>query len=124
MFNIGRTRVLESVDLDLRSGTIVQFTFQRGGSGCDKSGFGSEYPLLQYSLDGGGVWSKFQKITAFSAYTFYTALPVEAKTSSTRLRWYLSNSAGTDKYVWSLDNVFIDSLTKNVSVFDSFEPMR
>ena len=87
-----------------------------GGQGespdCYKPYAHDQSVILQYSTDGGIHWDTLHTLDYTSYYyprKDYIKLPQEARTPSTRIRWWqpLSDDPKFVPPAWALDNVYI-----------------
>ena len=80
--------------------------------------------LLQYSINGGVTWTTLMTIAYNdnNATTKTITIPVEARTSYTRFRWWQRFNPGLNMAQWSLDNVRINyELVVLDGFFEDFE---
>ena len=127
--SLGRSRLLETVDLDLTSATALQFTIQVGSSrtGCARPTDNTEDIYLQYSINGGVTWN-LMKTFAYNSGANPSQQNIvlinATKTPSTRIRWYQPKASGSNLDVWALDDVYIDSALTTLPFADTFDPIR
>ncbi|ESO91434.1 hypothetical protein LOTGIDRAFT_228850 [Lottia gigantea] len=126
VFNGTGLRQAVTVDLDLRNARFIQYTAMIGGegqeSGCFIPNSRDQSIILQFSTDGGISWKTLYTLDYLSyvqARHDYIDLPEQAKTASTRIRWWqpLPTVPNRDRPNWALDNVFIGGSEINPSVF-------
>ncbi|PKU41761.1 reelin isoform x1 [Limosa lapponica baueri] len=105
-FNEEGLRMLMTRDLDLSQARFVQF-FMRLGCGKGVPDPRSQPVLLQYSLNGGLTWSLLQEFLFSNSSNVgrYIALeiPLKARSSSTRLRWWQPSENGHFYSPWVID---------------------
>ena len=111
-FNGAGVRSATTNDADVSEGGFISFAI-KVGSGvfpCDNAEAGDDI-VLEYSTNGGGVYTPIQTLFEF-AYPVFTELsipiPVGAQTASTRFRWRQLANGGNNQDNWSLDDVFIE----------------
>ena len=114
VFDVGRSRLLETIDLDLTDGTNVAFTIRMGSSKskCPRPSDNTENVFVQYSTNGGMTWTLLQTIQfniSPSLKSYHLSIPSDAKTASTRVRWYQPIASGSNLDVWAIDDVAIDT---------------
>ncbi|XP_043944459.1 reelin isoform X3 [Protopterus annectens] len=117
-------RMLMTEDLDLSNARFVQF-FLRLGCGKAAPDPRSQPVLLQYSLNGGLTWSLLQEFLYSNSSNTgrYIALeiPLKARSSSTRLRWWQPSETGHFYSPWVIDQIVIGgSITGNSVLEDDF----
>jgi reelin len=127
IFNLGRTRLLESTDLNLTQSYSLQFTAQVGSSkvGCPRPTESKNNIFIQYSINGGVTWNLMQIIPFFfgtSPAQQNVVIPNAAKTPSTRIRWYQASASGSNLDVWAIDDVYIDAVLSSLPVVETFDP--
>ncbi|XP_038061332.1 reelin-like [Patiria miniata] len=106
-------RLAETMDLDLRDASFVQYHAvigsERNIPSCIRPAGRSESVLLQYSIDGGISWILLAELD-YERYTtpqrHYFTLPAAARTQATRLRWWQPVGNGR-RAQWALDDVYI-----------------
>ncbi|XP_062500990.1 reelin-like [Corticium candelabrum] len=113
-FDVGRSRLLETIDLDLTDGTNVAFTIRMGSSKskCPRPSDNTENVFVQYSTNGGMTWTLLQTIQfniSPSLKSYNLSIPSDAKTASTRVRWYQPIASGSNLDVWAIDDVAIET---------------
>ncbi|XP_045165547.2 reelin-like [Mercenaria mercenaria] len=109
-------RQLATVDMDLRDAKFVQYSATIGGQsdapGCFKPYRPDQSVILQYSTDGGIHWHTLHTLD-YTSYSKprrdYIVLPQEARTPSTKIRWwqFLSDDPTRLQPTWALDDVYI-----------------
>jgi gliding motility-associated-like protein len=110
-------RVVETKDLDLSAGGLLDFYVKAGYCGqctCDRpeNDEQDENLYLEYSTDGGITWTFLLMMDAdvFALKNDFERiqipLPDDAKTTTTRFRWLQLNHF-EDKDVWILDDVAV-----------------
>ena len=114
VFNVGRSRLLETVDLDLTKGVSIAFTIEMGfeTSRCPHPSDYTKSVFVQYSKNGGITWTTLRNIIYNSSslvQVYDLPLPRDSKTTSTRIRWYQPTADGANRDVWAVANVSIDS---------------
>jgi len=98
---------------------FVQYTAVIGGNsnmpGCFKPFSDEHSVILQYSTDGGIHWHTLHTLDYTSYKTprpDYIRLPQEARTPSTKIRWWqplpLDNTRSPP--TWALDNIYIGNI--------------
>ncbi|XP_076339324.1 reelin-like [Tachypleus tridentatus] len=138
VFNGWTLKTLETVDLDLLDSRFIQYTALIGGEResfmCFSATHRNQSIFLQYSVDGGIKWSLLHELH-YALYSHplydYLLLPPEARTTSTRFRWWqavdMSTLAeGSSNHFlgpsWALDDVYIGGSQINPSVLqEDFE---
>ena len=89
---------------------VIQFVVKLGCSDTAPDSQ-SEPILLQYSINGGVVWTTMEQFdfSKKSNTPMYIAIrvPVKARTGATRVRWWQSTDDGTYLADWALDQVCI-----------------
>uniref|UniRef100_A0A3B3T8V8 Reelin n=1 Tax=Paramormyrops kingsleyae TaxID=1676925 RepID=A0A3B3T8V8_9TELE len=125
-----------TVDLDLRGAKFVEYWAKIGSQNnmtmCHRATCRSEGVLLDFSTDGGVSWTLLHEMDYLkyvSARRDYIALPVEALTNATRLRWWqpfvISSGLATpsvERAQWALDNVQVGGSDINPStLLDTFD---
>ncbi|KAL4226959.1 hypothetical protein ACF0H5_014936 [Mactra antiquata] len=119
-------RQLVTVDMDLRDARFVQYTAMIGGNndkpGCFKPTTPDQSVVLQYSTDGGIHWNTLHTLD-YTSYIKprrdYITLPQDARTASTRIRWWQPISEDPTKIppTWSVDDVYIGGHEINPAKF-------
>ncbi|XP_052779173.1 reelin-like isoform X2 [Mya arenaria] len=109
-------RQIVTEDLDLRDAKFVQYTASIGGTteahDCFKPYSPDHSVILQYSTDGGINWHTLHTLD-YTRYLEprqdYIKLPQEARTISTRIRWWqpLAEDPFRRQPAWAIDNVYI-----------------
>ncbi|NXS29928.1 RELN protein, partial [Pomatostomus ruficeps] len=123
-FNEEGLRMLMTRDLDLSQARFVQF-FMRLGCGKGVPDPRSQPVLLQYSLNGGLTWSLLQEFLFSNSSNVgrYIALeiPMKARSSSTRLRWWQPSENGHFYSPWVIDQILIGgNISGNTVLEDDF----
>lgn len=115
-FNGVGERSAETLDMDLTAGGSINFAIVIGTGAfpCDNVDVGEDI-VLEYSTDGGGVWTTIQTMFE-SNYPTLTDLsipiPADAQTAATRFKWRQLANSGQDEDNWSLDNVYIGTVAE------------
>ncbi|XP_070192277.1 reelin-like isoform X2 [Littorina saxatilis] len=128
VFSAPGLRQATTVDLDLRNARFVQYTAMIGGQSgrglCYRPDSRHHNVYLQYSVDGGIVWRTLHVLDHsryLPAHTDYIPLPQEARSYSTRLRWWQPPTLGTPhpgpRPQWAIDDVLIGGVEINPSNF-------
>ncbi|XP_060574508.1 reelin-like isoform X2 [Ruditapes philippinarum] len=109
-------RQVVTTDMDLRDAKFVQYTATIGGESnlddCFKPYRRDQSVSLQYSIDGGIHWNTLHTLD-YASYLKprrdYIPLPQEARTRSTKIRWWQLLSEDTERPppAWALDDVYI-----------------
>ncbi|XP_077424138.1 reelin isoform X2 [Vanacampus margaritifer] len=103
-------RMLVTNELDLSNARFVQF-FLRLGCGKAAPDPRSQPVLLQYSLNGGLTWGLLQEFlfsnSSNQARLVALEIPLRARTSSTRLRWWQPSENGQFYSPWVIDQVVV-----------------
>jgi len=100
------------------SGTIcftMKYATQGGASPCEGIDLPAEGISVQYSTNGGGTWTTIQYYDPNGGYDpvmtqwnrYCLNIPAAALTTSTRFRWYQSQSSGVGFDTWGLDDMVI-----------------
>ncbi|KAJ7407130.1 hypothetical protein WISP_128431 [Willisornis vidua] len=123
-FNEEGLRMLMTRDLDLSQARFVQF-FMRLGCGKGVPDPRSQPVLLQFSLNGGLTWSLLQEFLFSNSSNVgrYIALeiPLKARSSSTRLRWWQPSENGHFYSPWVIDQILIGgNISGNTVLEDDF----
>nr|XP_060484465.1 reelin [Panthera onca] len=123
-FNEDGLRMLTTRDLDLSHARFVQF-FMRLGCGKGVPDPRSQPVLLQYSLNGGLSWSLLQEFLFSNSSNVgrYIALeiPLKARSTSTRLRWWQPSENGHFYSPWVIDQILIGgNISGNTVLEDDF----
>ncbi|XP_077982491.1 reelin-like [Glandiceps talaboti] len=123
-FNGYGMRQVETVDLDLRGASFIQYNAKIGSQDdsitCNLATSRNENILLQYSIDGGINWKLIHELD-FEHYLTprhdYIPLPTQARTRTTKIRWWQPVDMVTYAYQaqWALDDVFIGGSEINPS---------
>ncbi|KAL8563520.1 hypothetical protein ACOMHN_064345 [Nucella lapillus] len=132
VFSAPGLRQAATVDLDLQNARFVQYTAMIGGltgvEGCVRPHSRHHNVYLQYSVDGGIMWHTLHVLDHawyLPARTDYIPLPREARTHSTRLRWWQPPTPGRldPRPQWAIDDVLIGGWEINPSYFQqTFDP--
>ena len=108
-------RYAESIPLDLSYGGTLSFKIRAGNQSEDgwNNDEAGESVALEYSLDG-TTWTTWQTLnTVYPALSsweeFSLAIPAEAMSSSTRLRWRQLRHSGNTFDVWAIEDVALVS---------------
>ncbi|XP_033646479.1 reelin-like isoform X1 [Asterias rubens] len=121
-------RMLETVDLDLRDASFVQYDAVIGSPfnvpSCKTPVNRSESVILQYSINGGITWALLHELY-FKRYSMpqhdYLTLPPEACSQATKLRWWQPVGQGQQAQ-WALDNIHVGGSEINPShLTESFD---
>lgn len=118
-FDFAGVREAATVDFNTMAGGTINFYLKLGNgtpASCEYLDPGEDV-VLEYSNNGGGIWSNIA--TYFSGtFTTFTqvnqTIPVPARTASTRFRWRQLSHSGTCCDHWALDNVIITVGSSNV----------
>ncbi|GAB1600886.1 reelin [Argonauta hians] len=118
-------RVLTTDDLYTLDDDYIQFYIQIGGNGKDCNGADNpkEGVLLQYSTNAGISWKTLEELV-YNEYRepkfVHSRLPKDAKSDSTRFRWWqpMHSGKGTDQ--WAVDGIYIGFYEKLDHLQDSF----
>lgn len=106
--------IAETKDVDVLNGGTVSFYLRipaSGGSPCWAPNSSNEDVVLQYSNNGGSGWSTiatYQEDNFDSATLIEETIPVAARTSNTRFRWYNPN-ADNNRDQWAIDDIMISA---------------
>lgn len=112
-------RILTTQAFDLTlGGTIcfeMRYSVQADAAPCEGPDLADEGVYLQYSTNGGGVWTTIEYfdplggydpvLTSWQQYCF--PIPVGAQTPNTQIRWYQDATSGAEYDHWGLDNVAV-----------------
>ncbi|KAI4895212.1 hypothetical protein NFI96_018500 [Prochilodus magdalenae] len=103
-------RVLETIDMDLSNARFIQF-FLRLGCGKAAPDPRSQPVLLQFSVNGGLSWSLLQEFlysnSSNQAHLVAMEIPLRARTTETRLRWWQPSENGHFHSPWVIDKVVV-----------------
>ncbi|XP_071271970.1 reelin-like [Salvelinus alpinus] len=103
-------RMLVTNDMDLSNARFVQF-FLRLGCGKASPDPRSQPVLLQFSVDGGLTWGLLQDFlfsnSSNQARLVALEIPLRARTSSTRLRWWQPSENGHFYSPWVIDQLVV-----------------
>ncbi|XP_072551813.1 reelin-like isoform X2 [Salminus brasiliensis] len=103
-------RMLETTDMDLSNARFVQF-FLRLGCGKAAPDPRSQPVLLQFSMNGGLSWSLLQEFlysnSSNQAHLVALEIPLRARTTQTRLRWWQPSENGHFHSPWVIDKVVV-----------------
>uniref|UniRef100_A0AAR2ITR7 Reelin n=1 Tax=Pygocentrus nattereri TaxID=42514 RepID=A0AAR2ITR7_PYGNA len=103
-------RMLETTDMDLSNARFIQF-FLRLGCGKAAPDPRSQPVLLQYSVNGGLSWSILQEFlysnSSNQAHLVALEIPLRARTTETRLRWWQPSENGHFHSPWVIDKVVV-----------------
>uniref|UniRef100_A0A3Q2DRU9 Reelin n=1 Tax=Cyprinodon variegatus TaxID=28743 RepID=A0A3Q2DRU9_CYPVA len=103
-------RMLVTNDMDLSNARFVQF-FLRLGCGKAAPDPRSQPVLLQFSVDGGLTWGLLQEFlfsnTSNQARLVALEIPLRARTTATRLRWWQPSENGHFYSPWVIDQVVV-----------------
>ncbi|MCI4379303.1 hypothetical protein PGIGA_G00226440 [Pangasianodon gigas] len=109
-FNEDGLRMLETIDMDLSNARFVQF-FLRLGCGKASPDPRSQPVLLQFSVNGGLSWNLLQKFfytnSSNQAELVALEIPLQARTTETRLRWWQPSENGYFHSPWVIDKVVV-----------------
>uniref|UniRef100_H3DF31 Reelin n=1 Tax=Tetraodon nigroviridis TaxID=99883 RepID=H3DF31_TETNG len=103
-------RMLVTNDMDLSNARFVQF-FLRLGCGKAAPDPRSQPVLLQFSVDGGLSWGLLQEFlfsnSSNQARLVALEIPLRARTTSTRIRWWQPSESGHFYSPWVIDQVVV-----------------
>ncbi|XP_061108680.1 reelin [Conger conger] len=103
-------RMLVTTDMDLSNARFVQF-FLRLGCGKAPPDPRSQPVLLQFSVDGGLTWALLQEFlfsnSSNHARLVALEIPLRARTTSTRMRWWQPSENGHFYSPWVIDQVVV-----------------
>ncbi|KAK3548865.1 hypothetical protein QTP70_021277 [Hemibagrus guttatus] len=109
-FNEDGLRMLETIDMDLSNARFVQF-FLRLGCGKASPDPRSQPVLLQFSVNGGISWNLLQKFfytnSSNQAELVALEIPLQARTTEARLRWWQPSENGYVHSPWVIDKVVV-----------------
>ncbi|XP_058243950.1 reelin isoform X2 [Hemibagrus wyckioides] len=109
-FNEDGLRMLETIDMDLSNARFVQF-FLRLGCGKASPDPRSQPVLLQFSVNGGISWNLLQKFfytnSSNQAELVALEIPLQARTTETRLRWWQPSENGYVHSPWVIDKLVV-----------------
>ncbi|MEK6478478.1 Ig-like domain-containing protein [Catalinimonas sp. 4WD22] len=117
-------RFVATNDLNVKIGGQITFSMRFGrddpSSGCENPDEPSEGVYLQYSTDGGLHWSTIkywvpyqigtlspEGVDLYSWTQFSVVIPEEAKTTSTRFRWFQPSNSGSSYDNWGMDDISV-----------------
>ena len=120
---VGAPRGITSNDYDLTqcgaiSGTLcfdMKYSTQGGPDPCEGIDLAAEGVSVEYSVNGGASWVTLQYYdpnggadpTLTTCNRYCIVLPPAAFTTSTRFRWYQSQSSGAGFDTWGLDDMVL-----------------
>lgn len=124
VFSGSGMRLAQTIDLDLRDSTFIQYIALIGGEQsdpqCSVPKSRDQSVIVQYSTNGGIHWHTLHTLD-YQEYTHpkrdYIRLPLSARTGSTRIRWWqpLNSGSFTTSPSWALDNIYIGGSEINPS---------
>ena len=123
----GRTREIQTEDLDTTQTLYIQFVFASSRS-CGGFVTSDNTLILQFSLDKGITWNDMHFIgqslqSSTGIENYHIVIPPEAKYPQTRFRIWQPSAAGNDYDMWSIDDFLIGGIDMNtpmiVENFDS-----
>lgn len=117
-------RFVATNDLNVNIGGQITFSMRFGrddpSSGCENPDEPSEGVYLQYSTDGGLQWNTIKYWVPYQIGTlspegidlyrwtqFSVVIPEEAKTPSTRFRWFQPSNSGSSYDNWGMDDISV-----------------
>jgi len=125
----GRTREIQTEDLDTTRTHYIQFTFANSSSCGGFVSTANAIILLQFSLDKGITWNDIQFIgqslqSSTGIENYHIAIPQEAKYPQTRFRIWQPNGKRDDYEKWSIDDFFIGGVDMEAPmIVENFDPI-
>ena len=111
-FNDNGVRQTATIDINTSGGGNINFYIRLGdGGSCEYLDPGEDV-VLEYSNNGGGLWtniSTFYSGNYFTFTPFSIPTPLAARTTNTRFRWIQLSHSGSSYDNWALDNVSISA---------------
>lgn len=128
-YRYGRTREIQTEDLDTTRTLYIQFTFASGSRSCGGGLRADNTILLQFSLDQGITWNTLQLVgnslqSSTGIDDYHIVIPPAAKYPQTRFRIWQPNAV-TDNYnIWSIDNFLIGGVNMSApAIAENFDPI-
>ena len=112
----GKSREIQTQDLDTTRTLYIQFTFTSGSRNCGGALTAENPILLQFSLDKGITWNLLQTLREPSASSenYHIIIPQEAKYSQTRFRIWQPYAVADNYNIWSIDDLSIGGVDRNI----------
>lgn len=120
-FDNNGNRFLESNDVDVSNGGIIRFDLLIGGgvNSCTDADPGEDV-VLEYSLNGGGLWNIIDTYLESEYPDFISIevdLSIDAWSPSTRFRWRQLSNSGAGDDIWALDEIQIFRFASQTSTY-------
>lgn len=128
-YRYGRTREIQTEDLDTTRTLYIQFSFASGTRSCGGEVSTDNAVFLQFSLDQGITWntlqlvgSSLQSSTGLNNYNIM--IPSQAKYPQTRFRFWQPNAVADNYNIWSIDDFLIGGVDMNFpAITEDFDPI-
>ena len=126
----GRTREMQTEDLDTTRTLYIQFAFASGSNSCGGEVSTDNTIFLQFSLDKGITWNILQIIgsslqSSTGQNDQHIVIPPEARYPQTRFRLWQPNAIANDYNIWSIDNFLIGGIDMNFpAIMEDFDPIN
>jgi gliding motility-associated-like protein len=116
--DINGQRWVETADYNMSEGGSISFEIRYGvtdpSSDCRGPNSVTQGVELQYSINGGSSWDRITYFMPYSTDTLFTEwnhleyqVPLEARTTATRFRWFQASASGDLTDRWGLNNINI-----------------
>lgn len=123
----GKSREIQTQDLDTVRTLYIQFTFTSGSRNCGGSATVENPIFLQFSLDRGITWNMLQSLRESSnnLEKHHIVIPPEAKYSQTRFRIWQPYGVADNYNIWSIDDFSIGGIDgKYPALSEKFNPFE
>ena len=129
IYRYGRSREIQTEDLDTTRTLYIQFVFASGIRSCGGQVTTDTTIFLQFSLDQGITWNTLQLVggslqSSTGLDNNHIVIPPEAKYPQTRFRIWQPNAIADDYNIWAIDNFLIGGVDMNFpAVAEGFDPI-